>query len=63
MTRSEKVIWLFFAATSIQLAFLQPYVILVPGDPTNLFSGLLCFLTLVVALIFAGRGHGKIKIP
>jgi hypothetical protein len=63
MTRSEKVIWLFFAATSIQLAFLQPYVILVPGDPTNLFSGLLCFLTLVVALIFAGRGMVKLRSP
>ncbi len=63
MTWSEKVIWLFFAATSIQLAFLQPYVILVPGERTNLFSGLLCFLTLVVALIFAGRGVIKLRSP
>ena len=48
LTRSEKVIWLFFAATSIQLAFLQPYVTLVPGERTNLFSGLLCLLSGVV---------------
>ena len=40
MTQAEKVIWLFFAATSIQLAFLQPYVVLVTGEGTNLFSGL-----------------------
>ena len=39
MTRSEKIIWLFFAATSLQLAFLQPYIILVPGEHSNLFSG------------------------
>ena len=63
LTRSEKIIWLFFAATSIQLAFLQPYVTLVPGERTNLFSGLLCFLSLSVALIFAGRGAIKLKSP
>jgi hypothetical protein len=63
MTQAEKVIWLFFAATSIQLAFLQPYVILVTGEGTNLFSGLLCFLTLMVALIFARRGVIKLRSP
>ena len=63
MTRAEKVIWLFFAAASIQLAFLQPYLTLVPGERTNLFSGLLCFLSLAVALIFAGRGVIKLVSP
>ncbi len=63
MPRAEKVIWLFFAATSIQLAFLHPYVVLVRGERINLFSGLLCFLTLAVALIFAGRGAIKFKSP
>lgn len=63
LTRSEKVVWLLFAATSFQLAFLQPYIILLPGQGTNLFSGLLCFLTLVVALIFAGRGAIKFSSP
>ena len=62
-TRAEKVIWLFFAATSIQLAFLQPYVTLVAGERTNLFSGLLCFLTLAVALGLAGRGVIKCNSP
>lgn len=63
MTRAEKIIWLCFAATSIQLAFLHPSVILVPGERTNLFSGLLCLVSLTVALIFAGRGVIKLKSP
>ena len=62
-TRSEKVIWLFFAATSIQLAFLQPYIILVPGEHSNLFSALLCFLSLIVALISMGRGSIRFSSP
>jgi len=63
MTRAEKVIWIFFAATSIQLTFLCPYVILVRGERTNLFSGLLCFLTLAVAVILGGRRAIKLKAP
>lgn len=63
MTRSEKVIWLFFAATSCQLAFLHPYVTLLPGTRTNLFSGLLCLLTLAVAWIFSQAGGIKVKSP
>src|SRR5208282_1173299 len=51
MTRAEKVIWLLFAATSAQLAFQWPYVVLAPGERTNLFSGLLCFLTLAAVWI------------
>ena len=62
-TRAEKIIWLFLAATSCQLVFLQPSVVLAPGERTNLFSGLLCFLTLTVALIFSRRGTIKIKSP
>ncbi|MCX5889742.1 MAG: hypothetical protein NTY36_09860 [Deltaproteobacteria bacterium] len=63
MTRAEKVIWLFFAATSCQLAFLQPSVVLAPGQRVNLFSGLLCLLSLIVALILARRGALKVKSP
>jgi hypothetical protein len=60
---SEKVIWLFFVATSCQLVFLHPYIILLRGVRVNLFSGLLCLLTLVVALILAGRGSVRLKSP
>jgi hypothetical protein len=63
MSRSEKIIWLCFAATSAQLAFLQPYLILVPGERTNLFSGLLCLLTLLVAVIFGRKDAIKVKSP
>ncbi len=63
MSRSEKIIWIFFAATSTQLAFLFPYLILVPGERTNLFSGLLCFLTLLVAIIFHPKGAIKVRSP
>ncbi len=62
-TRAEKVIWLFFAATCCQLTFLQPFVVLAPGHRVNLFSGLLCFLSLIVALILARRGAIKVKSP
>ncbi|MCL4502545.1 MAG: O-antigen ligase family protein [Deltaproteobacteria bacterium] len=63
MTRTEKIAWLAFGAASLQLAFLQPYIILVPGERTNLFSGALCLLSLIVALIFAGRGAIRFRSP
>ena len=63
MSRAEKIVWVCFAATSAQLAFLQPYLILVPGERTNLFSGLLCLLTLLAAIIFCRRGSIRIKSP
>ena len=62
MTRAEKGIWLLFAATSAQLAFQWPYVVLVPGERTNLFSGLLCFLTLAAVWI-SKRGALVYKSP
>jgi hypothetical protein len=62
LTRSEKITWLFFGAASIQLAFLHPYIILAPGERVNVFSGLLCLLSLVVALIFAKRGAVRFNL-
>lgn len=43
---AEKVAWLLFGVTSLQLAFLHPYIVLLPGEHINLFSGLLCALSL-----------------
>jgi len=64
MTRSEKIIWIFFAATCCQLAFQYPPAwSLVAGERTNLFSGLLCFLTLIVAVSFGRRGAIKPRSP
>ncbi|MDP1761425.1 MAG: hypothetical protein Q8L43_04305, partial [Deltaproteobacteria bacterium] len=63
MIRSEKIIWIFFAATSCQLAFQHPSFLLVAGDRANLFSGLLAFFTLIVAVVFGRRGAIKCKSP
>ena len=63
MIRSEKIIWIFFAVTSCQLAFQHPSFLLVAGDRANLFSGLLAFLTLVVAVVFGRRGAINCKSP
>ncbi len=63
MTRSEKIIWIFFAATSCQLAFQHPSFLLVAGERSNLFSGLLCFLTLIVAVVFGRRDAIKLRSP
>jgi O-antigen ligase len=63
MTRSEKIIWIFFAGTCIQLVFQHPSVSLVAGERANLFSGLLCFLTLMVAVAFSGRGALRLRLP
>ncbi len=63
MTRSEKVIWIFFAVTSCQLVLQHPSFLLVAGERTNLFSGVLCFLTLVVAVVLSPRGAIKLRSP
>ena len=62
MPRTQKVMWTFFGATCLQLAFLQPYIVLVPGERANLFSGLLCFVTLLVIWILGKEGL-KLKSP
>jgi len=63
MSRGEKITWGFFALTSMQLAFLQPQIALVPGARTNLFSGILCFVTLVVAVSLAPKEAIRTKSP
>jgi hypothetical protein len=63
MTRAEKVIWVFFAATSCQLALQRPSFLLLAGDRANLFSGLLCFLTLIVAVVYSKRGAINLRSP
>jgi hypothetical protein len=63
MTRAEKVIWVFFAATSCQLALQRPSFLLLAGDRANLFSGLLCFLTLIVTVVYSKRGAINLRSP
>jgi O-antigen ligase len=63
MTRSEKIIWIFCAATSCQLAFQHPFFLLVAGERSNLFPGLLCFLTLIVAVVLGRRDAIRLRSP
>ncbi|MBI4795764.1 MAG: O-antigen ligase family protein [Deltaproteobacteria bacterium] len=57
-----KVAWLLFCGVSLQLAFLQPSIILLHGERTNLFSGLLCALSLG-ATVWAARKGELVKSP
>jgi hypothetical protein len=63
MTRSEKIIWVFFAATCCQLALQRPSFLLVAGERSNLFSALLCFVTLIVAVVYSKRGAINPRSP
>jgi hypothetical protein len=63
MARSEKIIWICFAATCCQLALQRPSFLLVAGERSNLFSGLLCFLTLMVSVVFSPRDAIKLRSP
>lgn len=56
-------VWLLFCGVSLQLGFLQPFVILIPGERTNLFSGILCAGALVAALLVARRRGVKVTGP
>ncbi len=60
--RAEKIIWIFFGATCLQLAFLKPYIVLIPKGRVNLFSGLLCFITLMITC-FLGKEILNKKSP
>ncbi|MDQ7783351.1 MAG: hypothetical protein RDU20_10755 [Desulfomonilaceae bacterium] len=57
----ETVAWIVFCATSVHLAVLEPYLVIIPGERTKVFSGLLCGLSLVAAAVFAGKQSGRIK--
>jgi len=50
----DKIAWLFFCATCVYLASLQPYVVLIPGERGHVFAGLLC----ACALPSLCRPHG-----
>jgi len=63
MTRSEKLIWFLFIVTSCQLVFLEPSFKLVVGERTNLFSGLLCSITLIAAVVLSKKGTVNLKSP
>ena len=62
-SRIRGLAWVLFYATSFQLAFLQPYVVLIPGERANLFSGLLGALSLGAICLVARKEAGDQKSP
>lgn len=56
----ETAAWILFCATSVHLAYLQPFIIIIPGERAKVVSGLFCALSLVAVLVFAGRGTVRI---
>ncbi|MGO9571052.1 MAG: O-antigen ligase family protein [Desulfomonilaceae bacterium] len=59
-TFADKIVWLLFVGTCIQLAFLEPWLLLIPGERANVFSGQLCTITLAAALLVARAGSIRI---
>lgn len=53
-----------FYATSLHLVFLAPYMVIIQGERTNLFSAGLCAVSLVAALVFGSRkSYGLKSVP
>ncbi len=68
LTFAEKLVWLIFVAACIQLALLQPYWVIVPGERTNVFSGIVCAVALISTLLltknrWARLSRAEILIP
>ena len=62
-SRSERVVWLIFCLTSVQLAFLQPNIVLIPGERAKVFSGLLCAVSGVAAWLLVKKSSRFVKSP
>ncbi len=59
----QKIAWIVFLATSLHLAFLTPSINLIPGERAKVFSGILCALSLILALFFGNRDSLNRKSP
>jgi hypothetical protein len=55
-------LWVLFCATCLQLTLLQPYIVLIPGERANLFSGVLCAAALLLPLIFGRTDVARPKL-
>ncbi len=59
----QKCVWVAFVATCLQLTFLHPYLVIIPGERANVFSGLLCALVLLSAWAFMSAGRIIVRSP
>jgi len=51
LSSGERVAFAIFALTTAQVAFLCPYVAVIPGERANVFSGILCLISLAGAVL------------
>ncbi len=57
----ETFAWILFCATSLHLAFLQPYIVIIPGERSKVFGALLCGTTFLAVIAFTGKHSSRIK--
>ena len=62
MSPGGKAAWIVFCLTCVQLAFLSPYVVVIPGERANVFSAILCAVSLGLAVAF-GRKNSACARP
>ena len=60
---AQKIAWLLFCFTSIQLVFLKSYVPIIPGVKADVFGGVLCALTLAIGLLVARSESVRATLP
>lgn len=58
-----KLAWLFFLLVSLHLAFLTPSIHLIPGERANIFSSILCLLSLCLAMTAGQRIALRVRSP
>ena len=64
MRRSYKtVVRIVFYAACVQLAIQTPYIGIIPGRRANLFSAIICALTLVLALVHGRKTPIRLRQP
>ncbi|MGB6068490.1 MAG: O-antigen ligase family protein, partial [Desulfomonilaceae bacterium] len=61
LTFAEKLVWLIFVAACFQLTFLVPYWVVVPGERTNVFSGIVCAVALVSTLLLTKNRWARLS--
>ena len=60
---AQKIAWLLFCFTSIQLVFLKSYVPIIHGVKADVFGGVLCALTLAIGLLVARSESVRATLP
>jgi hypothetical protein len=62
-TPAQRVVWLLFCLTSVYLAFLQPYIVVVPSERAKVFPGLLCAVSIAAAWIVCRERRPSLRSP